>query len=76
MISLIVVGYYLVDLDIGRPDMVVQDQTDCTLQVDCIKRIKCSDITTHGLVSQERLSLRAGTSVFIDLFPIMPSGEW
>ncbi len=31
---------------------------------------------THGLVSQERLSPRAGTSVFIDLIPIMPSGEW
>ncbi len=31
---------------------------------------------THWLVSQERLSLRVGTSVFIDLFPITPSGEW
>ena len=31
---------------------------------------------THWLVSQERLSPRAGTSVFIDLFPITPSGEW
>ncbi len=30
---------------------------------------------THRLVSQERLSLRVGTSVFIDLIPIMPSGE-
>ncbi len=30
---------------------------------------------THWLVSQERLSLRAGTSIFIDLFPVMPSGE-
>ncbi len=29
---------------------------------------------THWLVSQERLSPRVGTSVFIDL-PIMPSGE-
>ncbi len=27
------------------------------------------------LVSQERLFLRAGTSVFIDLIPIIPSGE-
>ncbi len=40
---------------------------------------------THWLVSQERLSPRARTPVFIDLFPItpsidlfpiMPSGEW
>ncbi len=30
---------------------------------------------THWLVSQERLFLRVGTSVFIDLIPIMPSGE-
>ena len=30
---------------------------------------------THRLVSQERLSPKAGTSVFIDLIPIMPSGE-
>ncbi len=30
---------------------------------------------THWLVSQERLSPRAGSSVFIDL-PITPSGEW
>ncbi len=30
---------------------------------------------THRLVSQERLSPRAGTSVFIDLVPIMLSGE-
>ncbi len=30
---------------------------------------------THWLVSQERLSPRAGTSIFIDL-PITPSGEW
>ncbi len=30
---------------------------------------------THWFVSQERLSPRAGTSVFIDLIPIMPSGE-
>ncbi len=29
---------------------------------------------THWLVSQERLSLRVGTSIFINL-PIMPSGE-
>ncbi len=31
---------------------------------------------THRLVSQERLSPRAGTSIFIDLIPITPSGEW
>ena len=30
---------------------------------------------THTLVSQERLSPRVGTSIFIDLIPIMPSGE-
>ncbi len=30
---------------------------------------------THRLASQERLSPRAGTSVFIDLIPITPSGE-
>ena len=30
---------------------------------------------TRRLVSQERLSPRAGTSVFIDLIPITPSGE-
>ena len=30
---------------------------------------------TRWLVSQERLSPRAGTSLFIDLFPITPSGE-
>ena len=29
----------------------------------------------HWLVSQERLSPRAATSVFIDLIPITPSGE-
>ncbi len=31
---------------------------------------------THRLVSQERLSPRVGTSIFIDLHSIMPSGEW
>ena len=30
---------------------------------------------THRLVSQERLFPRVGTSIFIDLIPIMPSGE-
>ncbi len=30
---------------------------------------------THWLVSQERLSPRAGTSVFVDLHPNTPSGE-
>ncbi len=30
---------------------------------------------THRLVSQERLSPRVGTSVFIDLIPITPAGE-
>ncbi len=33
-------------------------------------------LQTHRLVSQERLSPRAGTSIFIDLIPITPSGEW
>ncbi len=31
---------------------------------------------THWLVSQERLSPRTGTSIFIDLFPITLSGKW
>ena len=31
---------------------------------------------TYRLVSQERLSPRAGNSAFIDLIPITPSGEW
>ncbi len=49
----------------------------CLVQHPCIHAVCCVVISqTHWLVSQERLSPRAGTSVFIDLFPITPSGEW
>ncbi len=67
-----------IDLDLSQ--LVVQSIPKISvIRLDTVRAGKWTFVAisqTHWLVSQERLSPRVGTSVFIDLIPCTPSGEW